>query len=160
MERDLLLIGITIAQLAKSVTGHIKIKEQIMAGVRLAKEIGLDEAIAREAGDEPANEEAIFELASLTTGVAYADVVSKTITSGRTAELSKIEMACQLTTDYSLVTWKVTIGTVVKELVLPTALTLTFPQLSIRGGTVIKVEAKTSSGTPVVWSDITGKEII
>ena len=156
MERDLLQIGVLIAVLRKNMNVILS-KEQIFEGIRIAKQIGVDEAIAREAGGEPANESAVVELATLVTGASYADVVSYTVPKTKTAVLAKIEMACS---DYTNITWKVTIGTKVKELILPTALTLTFPELNLRGGTVVKVEAKTASGTPSAWADITGKEVL
>ena len=159
MERDLLQIGVLIAVLRKNMNVILS-KEQIFEGIRIAKQIGVDEAIAKEAGGEPANETAVIELATLTTGASYADVVSYTVPKTKTTILSKIEMACSASADYANVTWQITIGVIVKELILPTALTLTFPELNLRGGTVVKVEAKTASGTPSAWADITGKEVL
>jgi len=159
MERDLLQIGVLIAVLRKNMNVILS-KEQIFEGIRIAKQIGVDEAIAKEAGGEPANETAVIELATLVTGANYANVISYTVPKTKTAVLTKVEMACEASGNYTNVTWKITIGTKIMELVLPTALTLAFPSLNLRGGTVVKVEAKTSSGTPSVWADITGKEVL
>ena len=156
MERDLLLIGTMIAVLRKSMNVTFT-TEQIFEGVRLARQIGVQEAIAKEAGGETVNEELILQLAKLTTSAVYQTVVTKTITEGKTAQLSNIDMACAGV--YSNITWKISIGDKVIEVILPTATSLPLFNVSIRGGTVIKVEAKTSSGTPDVWADIIGKEV-
>ena len=105
-------------------------------------------------------EEAILELGTILATITYAEVVSHTVTKQRTAKLGRIELACENTADYSNVTWKITLEDKVKELKLPASLTLDFAGLDIRGGKLIKVEAKTTSGTANVWADITGKEII
>lgn len=161
MERDILLIGTMIAVLRKNFNLPMT-KEQVFEGIRIAKQIGVDEAIAKEAGGEPANEEPIAEINLTATDGAgsYVEIVSKTITPGRTGIISKMEMA---SADYDNVQWRITINSKVvfegKE--LPNATTLTLADVSVRGGKVFKVEAKdTDSIAHNCWADITGKEII
>lgn len=154
------LIAATLIALLRRQFPPALIKEQILEGAKIARQLSVEEAIAREAGGEPTNEEAILELATIEATTSYADVVSHTVTKQRTALLEKIEMACKLSTDYSNVTWEITLGDKIKELILPTALTLTFGGLNIRGGKVVKIRAKTATGTAEVWADITGRDVV
>jgi len=161
MERDVLQIGILIALLRREFPA-IRIKEQIGEGIRIARAIGVDAAISGEAGGEPVHEEAIAEIDKTATDGAgnYVTIVEKTITKGRTGVLSKVEAA---SADYDNVQFRITIAdrVVFEDEELPNATTLTLSDVSVRGGTVTKVEAKdTDSTAHNVWGDITGKEII
>jgi len=161
MERDILLIGTLIAVLRRQFPA-VKIKDQIGEGIRIARAIGVEEAIAKEAGGEPSNEEAVVEINKVATDGAggYVEVASWTVTNGKTGVLAKIEMA---SADYDNVQFRLTIAgkVVFEDKELPAATTVTLPDLSIRGGKVTKIEAKdTDSTAHNTWGDITGKEII
>lgn len=161
MERDVLLVGTMIAVLRKNFNLPMT-KEQVFEGIRIARQIGVDEAIAKEAGGEPVHEEPIAEIDKVATDGAgnYVEVVSKTIMAGRTGIISKMEMA---SADYDNVQWKITVNSkvVFEDEELPAATTITLADVSVRGGKVFKIEAKdTDSTAHNVWGDITGKEII
>ena len=154
-------IGVLIAVLRKSFNIALT-TEQIFEGIRIAKQIGVDEAIAREAGDESTNEAAVVRIDKVATDGAgtYAEICNWTVTAGKTGVLAKIEMA---SADYTNVQFRLTVAgkIVFEDKELPSATTITLSDLSIRGGKVTKIEAKSTDATAHnVWGDISGKEII
>lgn len=161
MDNLQMLLAVNIA-LLRRLFPPAGIENQILEGLKIARKASSMEAIAKEAGDEPAYEEAIVEVNKITATTSYQTVVSKTITKGRMAKISRMEMACREDSDYDNVYWRITVNSkiILEDKMLPSSLTLDIADLDIRGGKEVKIEAKTSTGTVSVWGDITGKEII
>lgn len=158
MKRDLAILGTLIAILRKENVG-LDVTNQILNGIRVAKALSIQEAIAKEAGDEPTDEEAVAELNSVETTGDYQTIVEWTVSARRLGILNRIELAAD---DYDLARFRLTIGGKKKweDKELPNATTLTFPDLEIRGGRTTKLEVKSSdSSTFTAWGDITGKEV-
>jgi len=152
------ILGTLIAILIRLGTPLWGLEKQILDGVQISKKLFLAEALSREAGNESTLEDPIAVLSHLETTGSYQDVVSHTITSGKVGHINKIEFACD---DYTKAVWRLTIaGKIVwSDKYLPSASTLTWSDLKVRGGTVTKVEVKSDDASAfTAWGDITGKE--
>ncbi len=159
MERDLLLIGTMIALLRRQFPA-IAIKDQIMEGVKIVRQIGIDEAIAKEAGGEPTLEKAISVLDIVSSTSSYQALASWTVTKQRTGKLSKVECAAD---NYTLARFKLVIDDITRweDKQLPSSLTMDFLGADIRGGKTVAIYGKSSDGSAFnMWGDICGKETI
>jgi len=160
MDTETLQLGASIALLMKYYPDS-HVPESILKGVNLAKQLFVLEAIDREAGGEPVLEDPIIEFGTGATDGAgtYYEIAKWSVTKGKVGILNKIELA---TSDYVNTQFQVTINGKKKltNQALPNATTFTFPDVQIRGGQEILIEAKdTDSSANTVWGDITGKEI-
>ncbi|MBW2596599.1 MAG: hypothetical protein JRC93_11635 [Deltaproteobacteria bacterium] len=160
MDKQELLIATNIAVLRRQFP-PIEIVNQILYGLKVARQVLSLEAIIEEAGDTPPFEVPVVEINGITATTSYATIVEKTITAGRTGKISKMEMACRIDVDYDIVHWRLTINSrvVFEDKLLPSSLTLDLADITIGGGKLLKIEAKTTAGTSLVWGDITGKEV-
>jgi len=155
------LIAATNIALLRRQFPALLIEEQIWEGLKMVKRLMYEEAVGKEAGDTVPFEAPIVEVNKITANVNYTTIVEKTIASGRTAKIAKMEMACRVDLDYDITQWRLTVNSkiVFEDKPLPSSLTLDLADITISGGKVMKVEARTTAGTAEVWADITGKEI-
>ena len=159
MDMQELLVATNIALLRRQFPPW-KIEEQIFEAFKMIRQLISKETIAREAGEEPTYEDAIACLDIIISSGSYQDLASWTITKGKTGILSKVEMACEA---YSQGRFRLVISD--KEMwadkELPDSLTLSFPDITIRGGTTVKIQGKSADASAFkMWGDITGKEVV
>lgn len=160
MDPQQLLIAINIAILRRQFPA-VKIKDQIFEGLKIARQIGIDEAIAKEAGGEPT----VAELVSRTEGLvaattSYQDLASWTVEAGKTGLLTEISMACS---NYTKGRFRLMFGDKEqwKDIQLPAGLTMPYLNSPVRGGRTILVQGKSSDGTALnMWGHIAGEERI
>lgn len=153
-------LGTLVALLRRNSVVPLKIGEQILEGIRTAKELSINEAIAREAGGEPTFEKAISVLDFKTSTSNYQALASWTVAAQRTGKLSKVECAAE---NYSLALFKLIIDNEVKweDKTLPSSLTMDFLGADLRGGNTVAVYGKSSDGSAfTMWGDICGKEVV
>ena len=102
----------------------------------------------------------VLALDRLTTSSAvYATVVSYTVLVGKAALLSGLEIACS---DYTKGQFRVTIAGEVKftDKYLQTTFNPTFPDVNLKAGDVVLIEAKSDGSTSInVDGAIEGKEV-
>lgn len=133
-------------------------KPQIMSGLADARNLFFDEAIRREASDEPISEVLISKLHHLETTTSYQEIVSWKVPSGKRGRLYQIQFAAD---DYSHVLWRFTMDGEIKwqDKYLPTAATENWYGATIKAEKEIKIEAKDDDGVGyTAWGAITGTE--
>ena len=156
MDTQRLMLGSLIALLRKN-GGNEK---DILAALDIAKKLSYDEAIRREAGGEPTEEEPVTEISVVTSTGSYQTLASWTVKQGWIGLLSKISMACN---DYTHGRFRLVINDKEKwiDKQLPASLTLSFPDLTIRGGKAVTIQGKSSDGSSFsMWGEISGKEVV
>ena len=160
MNVNLATLGTLVALLRRQGIVPLAIKEQILEGIKVIKELSIEEAIAREVGDEGTLERAISVLDMKSSTSSYQALASWTVTSQRTGKLSKVECACD---DYSKGLFKLIIDDRLmwEDKLLPSSLTMDFLGADIRGGKTVAIYGKSSNGSVFnMWGDICGKEVI
>lgn len=160
MNVELATLGTLIAVLRRQGLLPIAIREQILEGVRIAKELSIEEAIAKEAGGEGTFETPLSVLNIISSTGDYQALASWTVSKQRTGKLSKVECAAE---DYDLARFKLIINDEVKweDKQLPSSLTMDFLGADIRGGKTVAIYGKSSDSSAFnLWGDICGKEVI
>ena len=131
--------------------------KDVIKASKMVSNILYADAIDREAGGEPTPEYAIAPIAKVVGTAAYQDIVKWTVAKGRIGMLSDIEIACE---DYTITRFRLVINDVEvwTDQELSDSLSLIFPDIVMRGGKTVLVQAKTNGAAKLIWGTITGKE--
>ena len=129
--------------------------DQILAAKKLAYLLGLKDSL----GGDMVVEDAVISLDRITATATYQTLASITAAKQKSTIIVKIQMACS---DYSKGQFKLTVNDKVKfeDKLLPTALTITLPDLKIGVDKVVKIEGKDDGTGISMWGDISGKETV